>query len=241
MPSWTLSPAAELDEAITWFRRRSPISNEAFDAIRMNSRRQAFWMASVQRASRAKRIQDSLQDAMAHGMTVDTWRKNNRGILRGIPRSHLETTFINWTQTAYNAARVDYLSHPDVVKRRPYWVFDAVIDIVTTAVCRAFNGVVLVARHPWFKSHTPPLHHRCRSSIRGLTAHQASKLGIRQRAPASRLTKGAAEGTDLKPGPVTVAPGFGVHLLTPWQPSTKDFPKGLRPAKRPKTITGKES
>ena len=203
----------------------------------MNAKRQGFWMAQVHKATRAKLIQNSLQDAMAHGMTFETWRKNNRGALRGIPINHLRTTFRNWKQTSYNAARVDYLSHPAVVRRRPFWVFDAVIDGATTAVCRAFNGTVLPAMHRWFKSHTPPLHHNCRSSIRGLTEYQANKLGINSRAPVSRLTKAGAAGTDLKPGPVAPAPGFGVHIQTPWQPTTKDFPKGIRPPKRPKPVS----
>ena len=77
-------------------------------------------MARVATAQRAKKIQDSLQDALAHGMDFATWRKTNRGILQRIPRAHLETTFRNWTQTAMNKARVTYLSNPQVMKRRPY-------------------------------------------------------------------------------------------------------------------------
>lgn len=186
-------------------------------------------------AQRAKRIQDSLQDALAHGMTFDTWKRNNANLLKRIPRAHLETTFRNWTQTNYNKSRINYLSNPQVMKRRPYWVFDAVIDAATTRVCTAYNGTVLPAGHDWWAAHTPPLHHNCRSTIRGLTANQADKLGIRKRAPASRLTKSRAG--DMKPGPVAPADGFGAHQAEPWEPTTKDVPAGFRRKNpRPKDV-----
>ena len=236
MPSsWTLSPTAELDEAITWFRRRLAISPRDLAVMQENARRQGFWMARVATAQRAKRIQDSMQDALAHGMDFETWRRTNRSILRGIRVDHLETTFRNWTQSAYNAARVDYLSNPQVVKRRPYWVFDAVMDGSTTPVCVAYNGTVLAAKHPWFYAHTPPLHHNCRSSIRGLTAFQASKIGIRRRAPAPKLTKQKAADNDMEPGTVAPQPGFGTHIVSQWTPSTKQLPKGFK-APRPEEI-----
>ena len=228
MPSWNLSPTTELDAAITWFRARSPIGNTQLDAIKTNARRQAFWMARVHTAQRAKRIQASLQDALAHGMDFQTWKRNNRGILQRIPEAHLRTTFRNWTQSAYNASRVNYLSAPAVVKRRPYWVFDAVLDGATTPVCVAYNGTVLPANHKWFKRHTPPLHHNCRSSIRGLTKVQATKLGIRQRAPADKLTKAKADANNMEPGTVSPQAGFGRHVDEPWDPGVPVV--GGRPA-----------
>jgi SPP1 gp7 family putative phage head morphogenesis protein len=226
--SWTLSPAAELDEAITWFRKRLAIGNPQFLAMQANAQRQGFWMARVHTAQRAKKIQESLVSALAHGMDFDTWKKYNAAKLRNIPQAHLETTFRNWNQTSYNAARVDYLSHPQVKKRRPYWVFDAVMDGATTPVCAAYNGTVLPAGHPWFLRHTPPLHHNCRSSIRGLTQYQGEQLGIRKRAPVPMLTKSRATGTNLKPGPVSPAPGFGATEVTPWEPATAAVPDGFK-------------
>ncbi len=236
--SWSLSPAAELDEAITWFRKRLAIPSSQLEALQENSRRVGFWMSKVRTAQRAKRIQDSLQDALAHGMDFATWKKTIRSSVRGISNAHLETTFRNWTQSAYNGARVNYLSNPQVVKRRPYWVFDAVMDGNTTPVCVAYSGTVLPAKHPWFLRHTPPLHHNCRSSVRGLTAHQAEQLGIRQRAPAPKLTQAQInrEGADLEPQPVAKAPGFGTHVLEPWEPTTKQVPRGFKVGERPAEV-----
>lgn len=184
-------------------------------------------MARVATAQRAQKIQNSLESALAHGMDFATWKKHNSKLLQRIPRPHLETTFRNWNQTSYNAARVDYLSNPQVKKRRPYWVFDAVMDGATTPVCAAYNGTVLPAGHQWFLSHTPPLHHNCRSSIRGLTEYQGDQLGIRKRAPKAVLTKGRAAEAGLEPGPVSPAPGFGRTEVTPWVPATKSVPAGF--------------
>lgn len=238
MSSWNLSPSAELDEALTWFRKRLAIPSAELATMQENARRTSFWMAKVRSAQRAKKIQDSLQDALAHGMDFKTWRKHNRNKLIGISNAHLQTTFRNWTQTAYNASRVQFLSNPQVVKRRPYWMFDAVRDGRTTPICVASDRTVLPAKHPWFLRHTPPLHHNCRSSIRGLTEYQAKKIGIRQRGP-TVLTKAKAQETGLKPGRVAPASGFGGHVSEgEWEPTTKDLPKGFKKPKRPKAVEG---
>lgn len=236
--SWTLSPTAELDEAITWFRKRLAISNREMVALQENARRTSFWMSKVRSAQRAKRIQNSLQVALANGMDFDTWRRTYKKELAFIRNDHLRTTFRTWTATSYNAARVNYLSNPQVIKRRPYWVFDSVMDGRTTPVCVAYNGTVLRAGHPWFLRHTPPLHFNCRSSIRGLTKRQAEKLGIRKRAPAPKLTQRQIdrEGVEMTPGTVEAQPGFGTQIVEPWQPTTKDFPTGFKVPRRPEPV-----
>jgi SPP1 gp7 family putative phage head morphogenesis protein len=233
--SWDLSPGAELDEAITWLKGRVAVSPEEMLALRENARRTAFWMASVATHQRAARIQASLEDALAHGMTFETWKKVNRSKLRGIPDGHLQTTFRNWVQTSYNAARVNYLSNPQVKRRRPYWVFDAMLDTRTTPVCTAYDGTVLPADHRWWRTHIPPLHHNCRSTVRGLTKRQAERLGIRKRAPSGKLTNRQLErtGSDLDPQAVSPGDGFGSHVREQWQPTTRDIPDGFKPPPRP--------
>lgn len=46
--------------------------------------------------------------------------------------------------------------------------FDAVLDSVTTTICRVRNGVQLPIDNPWWQSNSPSLHYFCRSSIRAL-------------------------------------------------------------------------
>lgn len=217
--SWDLSTGAQLDEAITWFRRRLPMSAGELDRVKLSARRQGFWMADVATKGRAARIQKSLQDALAHGMTFETWKKTNKNLLARIPRAHLQTTFRNWANSTHNAAKVNYLLNPQVARRRPYWKFEATLDSATTQVCQACHGTVLPSGHKWFLSHTPPLHHNCRSTIIGLTKRAAIKDGIRKRAPSSKKT----------------APeeGFGKHVVEPWEPTTKDYPAGYKPGPRP--------
>lgn len=216
--SWTLSPTAELDEAIAWMKRRVPVSPSELEKVKLAARRTGFWMADVATKARAGRIQKSLEDAMAHGMTFETWKRNNKNLLARLPRGVLQTTYRNWIQTSHNAAKVNYLSNPQVKKRRPYWKFEAILDGNTTQVCQACDGTVLESGHDWFLTHTPPLHHNCRSTIIGLTK-----------------TKGEAVARKRAPGSARTAPddGFGAQVKEPWEPSTKGVPDGFKPSPRP--------
>jgi SPP1 gp7 family putative phage head morphogenesis protein len=43
--------------------------------------------------------------------------------------------------------------------------FVARIDDRTSDICRECNGTRLPAGHPWWRTHTPPLHPHCRSTV----------------------------------------------------------------------------
>jgi hypothetical protein len=43
--------------------------------------------------------------------------------------------------------------------------FVARIDDRTSEICRECNGTRLPAGHPWWRTHTPPLHPHCRSTV----------------------------------------------------------------------------
>jgi hypothetical protein len=70
---------------------------------------------------------------------------------------------------------------------------------------------VLRADDPFWDSHQPPLHHRCRSAVIALTADQAETAGI------------ASEAPDAEP-----AEGFGGRPdLAAWQPDLTRYPAPL--------------
>lgn len=218
--SWDLSPESSTEEAVAWFRARTPLGAREFSALSDYAKRTGFWMSSVTTKQRAARIQLSLDRAIADGISFEDWRSSNAGKLRRISPAHLETTFMNWATSTLNASRVQYLMDPQVVRRRPYWMYDSVMDQDTTDICVACNETVLPAGHRWMLSHTPPLHHRCRGVIRGLTTRAANRIGVRQRAPRARKTQ--------------PADGFGRHVIEPWEPSASDLPAGYKPKRRPR-------
>jgi hypothetical protein len=75
------------------------------------------------------------------------------------------------------------MTSPAMLKRRPYWKFSAVRDGRTTSTCAAAHGTILPANHPWWKTHIPPLHFNCRSTIVPLSERRAKELGITKHPP----------------------------------------------------------
>lgn len=71
------------------------------------------------------------------------------------------TIFRTNVQSAYNAGAYQQRNDPAVRKRRPFWQFRAIQDARTSDLCRPLDGIVRPADDPWWKTHTPPLHHQC--------------------------------------------------------------------------------
>ena len=124
----------------------------------------------------------------------------------GSPRVKL--TADNAVTQAMQLGRVTALRSPEIAKRRPYWVFSAVLDDQTTETCVDCDGVCLPVKHAWWATHTPGLHTRCRSVVASCTEAQAKQIGITG-----------------KPPTVEVEDGFGrPGDLCDWEPKPGDYP-----------------
>lgn len=182
----TSTDPLEFEEAATWFRRRVPLTDEQFFGLIASMRRRAFGVAGAATLDMVSAIQRSLERAIRSGQTFGDWKKSVPGELRrawGKWRS--EVIFRTNVQTAYSAARWKQLRAPAVLRARPFWMFDAVLDSRTTPVCSAAHGTVLPAEHEWWQTHTPPLHFACRSGIRSLRTAQALKRGVSETPPSA--------------------------------------------------------
>ena len=176
MPFAVTPDVQRYDEALDWFIRRTVMTAEEASRIGTYARRDAFWVGASLQAEQVQRVFDHITVALEKGESFADFRKRIASTLRN--DAHAETVFRNATQKAYNAGRYQQMREPDVLRFRPYWLFDAILDSRTSEICQACKDTLLHADDPWWAGHIPPLHHRCRSSIRNLRKSEAEKRGL---------------------------------------------------------------
>jgi SPP1 gp7 family putative phage head morphogenesis protein len=207
------------EDAVKWFRKHFPLTEEQLESLKDYAGDRAWTVAGVAQLDIVLDVWLSLADAIEKGTPLDDWKKQVRSKLTkawGVDNpARLETIFRTNVQTAYNRGRFVQMTDPAVVKLRPFWMYDSILDSRTSPVCNARHKVTLRADHPWWDANYPPLHHRCRSAVRTLTKRDAAKQPAAKRKP----PESAAE-----PGK-----GFGVspRFEEPWQPDAKKYPPEL--------------
>jgi SPP1 gp7 family putative phage head morphogenesis protein len=165
-------------EASDWFRSKLPVTQEEWDGMRLEARRQAFTLAGVQQLDAVSTLMDLLQESIDKGLPIDDFRakvKAKLGDNFGSSGANLKTAYINAHQTAYNTGRWHQMQATKAVL--PFWRFDAILDGRETEICHECAGTILPADHPWWQTHFCPLHHRCRSTVRALTERMAKRHG----------------------------------------------------------------
>lgn len=204
------------EAAVEWFRNRVPMKKAEWLELDRKARERAFTVAYVSHVKHIAEIQDALTSALERGETLEDFKAAIGGRLAD---AHAETVFRNNIQAAYAHGREEELRDPEVLELRPYWMFSAVLDAATTEICRPLNGTILPAEHPFWKTHTPPLHHRCRSIKRSLSRRQAEERGVAKKPPPH-------ENPDE---------GFGGADPLDWKPDLSGVPRNLVREYRRKT------
>lgn len=205
----------KFEEASKWFRGRTPVTKAEWDLMTKQARRQAFTIAGTQQLKVVQTVFDSLQKAIDKGTPIEQWRKKLSKKLKGdfVSKNSatLTTAFINANQTAYNTGRYYQLSDPAVTNVMPYRIYDAVLDERTTIVCNDLSGTIRRFDDPWWLTHFPPMHHRCRSSVRALTPSMVKrKGGITKILPRPNIPDDWGLAPPLRAGQI-------------WEPKREDF------------------
>lgn len=214
-----LSPVAALGdrflEAVAWFREKAPVLAERYKEIDAAARQRAFMVAGVAQIDVVASVWRALDVALATGSPFEEFRAAILPLVasawRGSPQqvpARIETIFRTNTAGAYNAGRYQQATHPDTIRLRPIWRFDAVLDGRTSDICNACHGTTLPASHPWWRTHLSPLHHNCRSSFVTLRSGEIT----------------------LNPPDVAAAGTFGTPPGEAWTPDPGQYPAPLRDA-----------
>jgi hypothetical protein len=234
----TANPA-EFAEACAEYAARRVISRNEADQLSEYARKRSWWITGVAQMDVANDAHQSILDAMENGVAFEDWKKTAGAAIerewgrKDSPR--LLTIFSNATATAYNGGRIEQMEQPHITAVRPYRALDVVDDTRTTVICRKFVNpeIVLPWDDPWWLTHIPPFHHRCRTGIRSLRRKVAERIGI-----------------SAAPPVVNIDAGWGLHprYAEPPKPSDRKTPpefalqlensrKGIQDAQKRKSVT----
>jgi SPP1 gp7 family putative phage head morphogenesis protein len=215
---WPLGfEAVDFDDAVEWFRKRTPITAEAYAELEAQAKRRAFTVAGVAELDTVADVWRGIDKAVASGTTFEDFKADVGAKLEkawgGDDPWRLETIFRTNVQSAYGAGRWKAVTDPDVLESRPFLRFDAILDGRETPICRECDGTILPASHAWWNDHVVPLHFNCRSAILSLTADEIDEYG----------------GETAKPSTRTPPDGFGLvpDGATDFKPDLSSYPEQL--------------
>ncbi len=202
--NWRITANPErFDEAMEWFDSRVPIEKDRLDKLTEAERSQAFTIAGVNQLSVVQDILDGIKRAVRDGVPEAQFTKEMKAQLKGNwgkAASHkLHVIFVTNVQTAYNVGRHTQMTDPDVLAVRPFWVYDAILDHRTSAICNALNGLTLPAEDGGWAGRYPPNHHLCRSGIRSISRRAGEKRGVTEKIPQPDIGVGFGKLPGLKP------------------------------------------
>jgi SPP1 gp7 family putative phage head morphogenesis protein len=183
------------EEAISWWRKRFPVTKELAATLGTYAGDRAWTIAGVAQLDIVLFTFDSLTRAIEKGTPLEQWQEEVSEKLTEAwgkeDSARTETIYRNATQSSYNAGRHRQQHDPDMLLLRPYGRFNAIDDGRTSPICRACKGTVLPLDDPWWDTHTPQLHHRCRSKVDSLSEREVKRLGgITGKPPETDAQKG---------------------------------------------------
>lgn len=176
-------------DAREWFARQHP----AIPQHERDARARAFRVAGITSVNLVTEVHQAIERAVADGTTLDDFKREVGAKLAeawGAPNAaRLETIFRTNVQAAYNAGRFAELSRPAMRAVRPFWKYVAILDGRTTATCAPLQGAIRPHDDDFWRTHWPPLHFNCRSTVVSLSRAEAARAG-----GATPVPKAAAPG-----------------------------------------------
>jgi len=226
--NFTLAP----ERAVEFFRAKGLNASFAWQDMLHEEHDRAFTVAKMLDLDLLADVQETVDRAISEGWTRQRFREElepelvRRGwwgraemrdpatgeiqdVQLGSVR-RLDTIYDTNLRTAYSAGHWERIQ--DNQATAPYVMYSAVLDARTRAQHRAWNGKVLRADDPWWKTHTPPNGWNCRCTVIQLSDRDLARLG--KKGPDKTPASTDRDWTNPRTGevvrvPVGVDPGFG--------------------------------
>lgn len=165
------------EEAVSFMKARVPLTKNEWTPLEEKLRFRAFTVAALSEPDAIERIRGQLLNTLETGSGVkELWNTAKLEDVAGIGQNphYWENVYRTNIQTAYNAGRA-----AEFMRNQPeYITLVGVEDLRQTDICYSLthNPVVLPASHPFWKTHWPPFHFRCRTTVRGMYPEEVEAM-----------------------------------------------------------------
>lgn len=148
-------------EAIDFFKGKVTLTPKEFSELEEECKAKAFTISGIAKLDILNDVMRELQKVLDEGITFKEWRDNTNKMLeqkgwKGLSPYRADNIFRTNIQTAYNVGAYKRMTNPDVIDRRPYWMYDAVNDNRTRPTHMALNRKVFPAGHSFWDTWYPP-------------------------------------------------------------------------------------
>jgi SPP1 gp7 family putative phage head morphogenesis protein len=224
VPITTTADPLAPKEAIAYFRKRVPLTDDDWSKLAEKNHHQAFRVAGVADLDVITDVWDALDNSLEKGEDFEAFKERVTDELERAwggtvsnPGWRIETIFRTNLQSSYAAGRYQQATHPDTLKDRPYWMLDVVEDDRTSDICadldEEIGGKAIPADDPIWQKAYPPNHHACRSQVITLTEEEAREQGLLEDVP--------------DPDEIEVDEDFAKLPDDGWEPDPDDYPDEL--------------
>lgn len=209
-------------EAIKFYKDKVALPTGHWTDLWQGMHARAFVVAGATTEALVTDFHNAITSAISKGGTITDFRKDFDAIVarhgwtyRGARRWRSRVIFDTNIRMAHAAGKWDQIQR--VKARRPYLRYVAVMDGRTRAQHKAWNGTVLPADDPFWKTHYPPNGWFCRCTVQQLSERDLKRFGhtVSDGPPPSRDVR---HRINTPSGPVTVSapegidPGFSYNV-----------------------------
>ena len=171
------------DEQIEFFRSKMQLGTETWTSIWQDEHDRAFVVAGAMRDDLLSDLRGAVDQAIADGTTLATFRRNFDGIVAkhgwdcaGARGWRSEVIYRTNLKTSYAAGR--YRQMKAAVDRRPYWRYrHSDVSERPRREHVAWDGIVLRHDDPWWDTHYTPNGWGCNCYIEALGEGDLERLG----------------------------------------------------------------
>jgi hypothetical protein len=184
MPIPQLTPTPKpFREALAFHRSRVPMTDAEFARLSSEAKLRAFTVSGLARQSSVAEAYRLAEQALESGMTMKEFRDTLSAFLlanegASLSAARIDLIFRQAIGTARSIGRYQQMTDPDMLERRPYWMYSlGPDDERTTEGCRELQGFVAPADSEVWNHIYPPNHFNERHSVVSLSESQAKGTG----------------------------------------------------------------
>lgn len=181
-PAWGSLP---FQQAIAFFQAKGLVPTERWSDLLGEAHDTGFMVAGIAKADLLLDLHGSVLQAMADGVPLQSWQADFNAICQKHgwePQQgkdwRAKIILEHNIRTAYQAERYRQMSDPALAKAMPYWIYrHSDSSLVPRPLHVAWNGLVLPANDPWFRTHYPPNGWGCKCRVFAITRQELARMG----------------------------------------------------------------